>query len=280
MNFELRPPRDSEWRICRMLLPETFADGATDSHLICLRKESPRVIGAVAFVKNANAITRLHLHVVPTFRRQGFGSRILASLAELGVASMEGTADIVADPAAAAFCEKNQFEPAGTLTTVEAEIDSFRDHMRALCDRISVASSLQIVPLSDAPAAEVARLHAEEVAQEGDRNAWRSRISQQPAFQHSPVLMVDGRVAGFLLWNIEGTTAVVRSHVIAADYRRTSLNALLLAESLDQGWARGARRVRFSFSDANRETKKLAIRMQACVTGVLVRYVKTVRSLQ
>ena len=62
----------------------------------------------------------------------------------------------------------------------------------------------------------------------------------------SPVVMIDGHVAGILLGKLEGGTAVVHTRVVAPGYHGSWVNVILLAAALDIGWANGARRARFS----------------------------------
>jgi hypothetical protein len=88
----------------------------------------------------------------------------------------------------------------------------------------------------------------------------------------SPVVMIDDRVAGILLGELEGATAVVRSRVVVPGYHGSWVNVMLLAEALDIGWAGGGRRARFSYTDSNRDTQKLAIRFRAEVTSVIARF--------
>jgi GNAT superfamily N-acetyltransferase len=90
----------------------------------------------------------------------------------------------------------------------------------------------------------------------------------------SPVVMVDGGVAGILLGHVDGETAVVRSRVVAPGYQGSWVNAVLIAEALDIGWAAGARRARFSYTSSNRDTEKLARRFRAKVTSVVAQFTR------
>jgi hypothetical protein len=154
-----------------------------------------------------------------------------------------------------------------------------RDYMRRLRGRIVTPRGASTIPLSEAPVDQVARLHARYVAQEGELNQWRGLVARSPEMEMSPVVMIDGCVAGILLGQIEGATAVVRSRVVAPGYHGSWVNAMLLAEALDIGWAGGARRARFSYTDSNRDTQKLAIRFRAEITSVVARYTRPVGNL-
>jgi hypothetical protein len=112
------------------------------------------------------------------------------------------------------------------------------------------------------------------VAQEGELNQWRGLVAHSPEMEISPVVMIDGCVAGILLGKIEGSTAVVRTRVVAPGYHGSWVNALLLAEALDIGWAAGARRARFSYTHSNHDTEKLATRFKATITSIITRYTR------
>ncbi len=274
MRLHLRSPQDNEWRICRMLLPETFADVSSRQYLLGMRDEAPHIVAAASFRPSPDAVTHLRLHVVPSFRRRGVGSQIVAHLVRLGSSVIEGTAEITKELAAEKFSERNRFERVDALTTVETEMAGMREYMSRLRSRMTLPAGVSTIPLSAAPVADVARLHAEYVAHEGEPNPWRALMGRTSAMAISPVITVNGQVAGILLGEIDGATAVVRSRVVSRDWPGGWVNALLLAEALDWGWAHGARRARFSFNDSNRDTQKLAARFSAEVVSVVARFVR------
>jgi GNAT superfamily N-acetyltransferase len=269
MNLEFRPPRAEEWRICRMLLPETFQDGAGRDYLLCLRDEAPRIAGAASFRRIADRVADLRVHVVPTFRRAGIGSQIIAH-AGRGAIQVEGTAEIHGQPGIEAFCRRNCFQRVDGLTLVEADIADMREYLGRL--RVRIESRGVVVQLSEAPPADVARLHAQYVAHESELNPWRGLVANSPAMNHSPVVMIDARVAGILLWELQGTLAVVRSRVAEPGPHGKWINVALLAEGLEGAWARGARRVQFTYADSNADTRKLAARFKAEPVSILAKF--------
>jgi GNAT superfamily N-acetyltransferase len=271
--LELRPPREGEWRICRMLLPETFADAALRTHLLAVDTESRRVVGAAAFRRNADEITHFRAHVIPSQRRRGIGSEIVARVAA-GAAAIEGTSEITREHGAAEFCARNGFERVESLTTVEGEIAALREYFARLRGRVSLPPGARTVPLHDAPLDQVAALHRRHVAQSGDEGEWRALVAETPGMTRSTAVMVGDRVAGILLWELEGTTVVVRSRVVAPGLRGAWVNVVLMADATETVWAAGARRVRFFYTNTNRDTEKLAGRFGAEITSVLVRFRK------
>lgn len=268
MKLELRPPRSGEWQICRMLLPETFPEVDSREYLLCLRDETPRIVAAASWQRLSGTITGLRIHVVPAFRRLGVGSHIVDYLAGSGISALEGTADIIREPKAAAFCERNSLHRVDGMTIVETENREMRDYLRRLRSRFPLPANAKIIPLSAAPFAEVARLHAAEVVHDGRTNPWRARLSHNQAILHSPILIVNDRVAGGLLWHMEGTLAIVESRFAAPEFRGGWANLGLLAEATETIMAQGAQRLRFSYEDANADTRKLASRFQATVVSV------------
>jgi GNAT superfamily N-acetyltransferase len=274
MKLCIRPPQENEWPICRMLLPETFSNVSSRTYLLAVRDEAPRIVAAVSFRESPEAVTQLRLHVVPAFRRRGVGSQLIDYAAQGGARSIGGIVEITKEPSAAAFCKRNRFERVEVLTTVEADMAEMRDYTGRLRSRITLPLGARVIPLSEAPVEQVAELHAQYVAQQGELNQWRGLVAHAPEMDISPVVMIDQRVAGIMLGHLEGATAVVRSRVVAPGYHGGWVNAMLLAEALDIGWAAGARRARFSYTDSNRDTEKLAARFKAEVTGVVALFTR------
>jgi hypothetical protein len=276
MNLHLRPPTADEWPICRMLLPETFADQAPREYLLCLRDEAPRIVGAAAYQRRQDRIARLRLHVVKPFRRQRVGSQMLSYIARSGARLIAGNSEISREAGAEAFCRRNRMERVNGITTVEGDIQEMREHMGRLRARLARASDARVMRLADAPGKEVAELHARHVAHDGDVDPWRALVANAAAMSHSPVVMIDGRVAGMLLWELDRGTAVVRTRVAAPGARSAAVNVILLAEALDGAWAAGARRTQFSYADSNHDTRKLAARFRAGAVSEVAQFQRAV----
>ncbi|HEX3743874.1 MAG TPA: GNAT family N-acetyltransferase [Bryobacteraceae bacterium] len=267
MTVQLRPPLDHEWPICRMILPETCAGASSREYLLAVQDQPPHAIAAASFRQTATGVTDLRMHVIPRFRRSGVGSQVVAFLTAGGARSVSGAVDLATEALAVAFCEARGFSRIDTLTTVEAEIAEMREFTRRLCSRRQRAG--EIVPLSRAPARQVAELHARYVAHQSESDPWRALVTATPGMQDSPVALIGGAVVGALLWELEGQTAVVRSRVAAPGRHASWVNALLLAEGLEGAWRRGARRVRFTYNSSNRDTQKLARRFRAEIANVV-----------
>jgi GNAT superfamily N-acetyltransferase len=293
MKLHLRPPYGDEWQLCRMLLPETFADAASREYLLCLRDEeeagtgggvwdprlpeesatppATRLVAAVSFRRSGDEAKMLRLQVVPGFRRRGVGSHVLASLLGSGLRALDGTVDSLKETTAASFCKRNHFRQVEQLFTVEADLAEMREYLGRLRTRVAMPAGARLVRLPDAPFEAVARLHAAKIAH-SELNPWRALLGQMQGLALSPVVMVGDAVAGFLLGDVESATAVVYSRVSAPGYRGGWVMIALLSDALDTAWNAGCRSARFSFLDSNRDTEKLAQRFDARTVSVVTRF--------
>jgi GNAT superfamily N-acetyltransferase len=268
MKLHLRPPYDEEWQLCRMLLPETVADAGSRDYLLCLRDEEPRLVAAASFRRDGDEAKKLRIHVVQGFRRCGVGSHLITSLLASGLRALDGTADSLKEPGTASFCERNGFRRVEQLFTVEAEVAQMREYLHRLRARIEMPAHARLIRLPDAPFEAVARLHAEEVAH-SELNPWRAILGQAQGAALSPVVMVGGEVAGFLLLGVEGETVTVHSRVIAPAWRGGWVLVVTLSEAVNASWEAGCRRARFSYLDSNRDTVRLAKRFHARTVSVM-----------
>lgn len=265
-----------------MLLPETFAEMDGREYRLCVRDErrgdgagrtgAARLLGAVSFRRSAARLTGLRLHLVPAMRRTGVGRQVVQQLLTDGTVSLSGFVDVRQEVAGAAFCEALGFRRTDGLTTVEADLQTFRRYLHGLMERGAMPEGLRTVPLADAPLAEVARLHATHIVPNGELNPWRARFAEMPGLSQSPVAVLGGKVVGMLLWEPEGELGVVRSLVGEAGAVTRWVNLLLLSTTTELIFAGGMQRVRFDFVDSNRNTRKLAQRLQATVVREIAEY--------
>ncbi|MES2392419.1 MAG: GNAT family N-acetyltransferase [Acidobacteriota bacterium] len=272
MKLTIRAPRDHEWQLCRMLLPGTFEDAALREYRLCLREEEPRLVAAMSYRREGDEIKGLQVHVVPGFRRLGVGSHLIAWLSESEPSAMEGMVEVLNHAEAVSFCERNGFERVDGLTTVEMEMAPARAYLRQMRDRLGMPAEARLITLAEAPFDQVAKLHAEEVVHDAELNPWRAVLSQAEKLSRSPVVMVDGEVAGFLLWENDGPLTMVHSRVVAPGYRGGWVLVTMLSEAFDGACEGGGVRARFSFTDTNRDTRRLAQRFEAKTLSVRARY--------
>ena len=137
-------------------------------------------------------------------------------------------------------------------------------------DRKRIPDEVTSVPLADVPLREVARLVAIEF-RTGPPNIYRmleqSRDMDpelaQISFAHSRALMIEDALAGALLlkWN-DGAPEIL-ANVVAPEWRRGWVNALLLAETTQANVDRGMKRFFFDCFEDNKDTMGLATRGEA-----------------
>jgi hypothetical protein len=274
MKLELRPPSNAkEWRICRTLLPETFIS-ATESreYLLCLREESPRLVGAISFLKQGQRLSGLRLHVIPRFRRLGVATRALALVNPEGVLTLTGVLDVRREPEAVLFCERTGFRRSNGITTVEADLEGSLAYLEPLRKKLTSRPALRTAKLADVPLAEVARLHAHYIAHHSDLNPWRASLAEMPELANSRVALISGKVAGMLLSEATDKVGLCRSLVAEAGPMSRWVNLTLLMETVDLLWSRGLRRVQFSYADSNRNTLKSALRAKAGIIAEVAEY--------
>lgn len=255
-----------------MLLPERFSEGGPREFFVAVQEAEPYLVGAACFRHGGATLFSLRVRVLRTHRRRGIGSALLARVIQearaRGCHTVIARTDPEAEPDAAPFLEAHGFRRGMRLSTVEGDIEAMRPKLVALRDRLLAAGKVpggaRVVPYRDAPKDQVARLFAEHILNNPDLEA--GRIEHWLAHGNvgdSPVALVGDQVVGMLLWSLEGSLATVPARVVAPGYRGGWVNAWLMAEAIEAGWAAGARRVRFEIPEGNQDTEKLARRLGA-----------------
>lgn len=118
-------------------------------------------------------------------------------------------------------------------------------------------ASLRIVPLADAPADEVVRLTIRHIGgtEDGGRMQVRRAVEKPELFRPSVVLLLDGQVAAAIIVEEIGPLAMVRSRVVAPEFRGGWANVVLAAGSADRLATLGVRRVRFATTEDTPDTE-------------------------
>lgn len=255
-----------------MLLPEPFREGGPREFFVAVQQAEPWLVGAACFRYGGATLFSVRVRVLRTHRRRGIGSallrRIIQEARARGCKAVLARTDPEAEPDAAPFLEAHGFQRRGRLVKVEAEIEQMRAWFSALRDRLlaagKVPSSARVVPYREAPKDQVARLYAEYILNSPDLQAGRiEHWLEHLNIQDSPVALVGDQVVGLLLWFLDGSVGTVPARVVAPGHRGAWVNALLMAEALEAGWAAGGRRVRFEIPAGNHDTEKLARRLGA-----------------
>jgi GNAT superfamily N-acetyltransferase len=259
---------EAESRACLALLPELA--GAQPELLIARRGGD--LAGAAGLVWRVRPDPRgfpLSVHVVAPHRRLGIGRRLLAAAADLAANETDGlwSRMILDDDAPAiGFLRACGFNPRRQRLDFEAPVESLLSHLRPLLDRLrrrELGGEATIVPLADAPREDLAWLLTAELG--GDPLRVIAALGSQAA--DGMAGLVDGRVAGAILWTPEGDVAKVEARVVAAPHRGGPLNLLLLEAGLLAVAPRGITRFSFYCDDTVRDTLKLAQRCAATQTS-------------
>ncbi len=282
IDLQLRSPREQDWPVVRLLLPELFQIQGEPSVLLVTAAEKPVIRGAVGWRRGEHIVYGLRLRVIRTHRRQGIGSWLLGEVIrraqELSDTTLMGPVDSVGEPDAVAFLEHHGFERIDSVTTVEAGIGQMRDWFSALRKRLEkrhgALPGAEFVRLPDAPRSQVAEMYSREVVHNPDMPPpGMRRALASGRLDESVIMLVDGRVEGILLWELKEDLATIHARAVSARLRRSGwANSMLMALAMERGWEAGSRRVRFDLPEGNRDTEKLIRRFGATPVKARERY--------
>jgi GNAT superfamily N-acetyltransferase len=274
-------------RACRMLLPETFTARNAPEALIARDSHGELIGAAVAGWEAVGdpAAFPVSVHVVPAARGRGLGRRLIDALATLAreeAPALQPWSVPREDSPEAAFCLATGFTVhhrilhfIGDTERMEAMLGVYREKL----DRSGwIPAGARVVPLADAPPAEVANL----VGREFHNNpaAMLARLNgtagNPPDPRRSAVLLLDGVVVGVQLASIgaDGLWAV-EVNVVIPTLRRGWANLLLTHEGTRNSRLLGTGRFRFFCDDRVIDTVNLARRSGAerVATDVALRLV-------
>jgi len=273
----IRPPHEAEWPVCRMLLPAAFELGSAPECLLALDPDRPKVFAAAAYRVADRVMFALRIRVIRIHRRRGIGARLMEALLTVArrhdVREILVPVDVNTEPDADGFLTAYGFHRTARLTKVDAPAGPMHQYLQRIEERLlqrrMIPPDARFVWLPDAPHGQLLHLFAEYIVHnpdfqpEGVRNAIRRGMMDS-----SPVLMIDDRVEGMILWERRGELAEVHARVVTPRFQGGWVNAMLLARGLGRAWKEGVRRVRFEFEDGNRDTRKLAARFRAVTVWV------------
>ena len=234
----IREPREAESRLCRMLLPGACSQPIGRHYRLAFKGTPEKLVGALSYRDDATALGGLAVHVIPTSRRMRIGSELLEYAAERarswGRNRIISDVDLHSDPAAEAFLQSCGFQKAGTITSAEISMDDWLVHMQRYRDRVragvvKLPASCRFAGLSEVAADEVTRLHAEHVAHTQALPGMRQSLRLDRATD-SLAMLLDERLAGFVLARIEHDVLQILSWVVASPFRGQDLGRALLYE--------------------------------------------------
>jgi GNAT superfamily N-acetyltransferase len=273
--FSVRPAEACEMRACRLLLPDTFAPQHAPEAFVALSADS-RLIGVAtvgwAAIGDVAAFP-VAVHVVTVWRRRGVGRALLdlvAATVRGDAAGLQPWTAVAEGGEAAAFFLACDFAIHHRVLHFAGEVAraaaAFAPHRAWLEKTGRIPSNARIVPLSEAPAAEVAHLMAREFGSSPAAALARLRgeVGTPFAPERSVVLLVNGAVMGAQMWSIavDGTPEV-DVNVISPHLRRGWANVLLTHEGFRVGQAKGTQAFRFYCHEDVVDTVNIARRSGA-----------------
>lgn len=277
---EIRAPHPAEWAACRALLPEAFAGPRAPDALLAFDGAGAPV-GCAAFQSTGGAIHELRLRVIRTRRREGIGRGLLRTVVEhaaaQGAGEVHARMNSMAVPEGDAFLLFCGFRRQSRVLIVEAPPEPLASCIDRLSRRAGVPAGARLANIADVPRQPLARLYTDLIVPElrlppgaAAPLVWDAR------FADSPVLLVNGAVAGMLLLeanNGEGV-CVVAARAVEPAYRGGGwANLLLLGEGFTRGARRGSTRMRFEAPEDNPDTMKLVSRAHGQIVRVITGYV-------
>jgi len=285
--MRIRPPRQEEFGACRMLLASDSGLGLVAQYLLAVQDDAPYIVGAAAYITGIRFTRNIRIRVIRTHRRQGIGSRLLDHIIEIatqkGNMAAGGYADSVTEPDAAPFVLSRGFTLANRLTKVHGTMQSGMKIILPLADRLRrsgmAPEGARIVRLCDAPRNAVVELYVAELARSPLTTPWALLDELYTSrFANSPVLLAGDRIAGFLLWGLEGDLATIPARIVAPEFQGGATNVLLMEDALRTGWDAGARDIEFDIPQNNSDTEKLARRFDTHVVRTSDNYFRKLTS--
>jgi GNAT superfamily N-acetyltransferase len=234
--FSIRPARLDDAKAFCMLLPGTA--NALDFRLIAEAGSPARIVAAAGLTATQRPKPfvgpGVALHVIKPYRRQGIGgaliSRLIAEATSRGALALYAAQKVAANGDEMWGWAWLGFSPCETVEHHELPLDQFEPRLAPLYERMQkqgrIPNSAQIIPLYAADLGEVARLHLALLGGDAATLTCKLRGDGSEAFsaRYSRVLLVDGRVMGFIL-----------AHRASRDVAHVDAN--VLEPSLRGGWA-------------------------------------------
>ena len=257
----------------RRLLPEVFGAGGSPETLL-LAVAGGEAIGAVAVAwrPTRGGGFPVRLAGTPTVARTLIEAAIdecrddVARFESWGLIDEHGTQDVLLRALGfAAVRRVLYFEADGKR--FHSMIDTIRNRMERAGRALAEA---RLIPLAEAPQAEVARMLSEELGADQGIAASIARSDVAVDRQKSVVLMVGDAVGGALLYRWADGLPEIDSNIVRPAWRGGWANVALLEKATRNGLEGGATAFRFSCDEDVRDTINLARRSGSASRGVKV----------
>jgi GNAT superfamily N-acetyltransferase len=281
--FSIRPARPDDAKAFRMLLPETF--NALDFRLVA-EAGSPTCIVAAAGLTTPQRPKPLvgpavALHVIKPYRRQGIGKELISRLNS--EATSRGALALYATQKVNLLGEEARgwtwlgFSPCETVEHHELPLDQFEPRLAPLYERMRkqgrIPESAQIIPLYEADFEAVTRLHLALLGGDAATLMRRIRGEGPDAFsaQYSRVLLIDGRVSGFILGHRTSREVIhVDANVLEPTVRGGWANIWLKLEATRGAISIGVKTFVFTTFDHYADTRSFTEKLQGVTARTMV----------
>jgi len=278
-DVRIREPRESEFAACRMLLPDACADAT--GRVFLLAFEGPSMVGAASYRDDGAALNGLRLHVIEARRRCGIGSRMLELVVERARQSdrekILADAELKNETAAQPFLEQHRFQIAHRLTSAQLGLARMRELYPATVKKMEAAAEFpataRIVGIAEAPPDQVVRMCVEYLANM-PLLAGMTRGFRPEQYPESLVLLIDGKVIGLLLAQLEDRILRIPAWVVSADRQGARIGTRLMLELRERVYGR-VDRLQFDFTDTS-PTAKLAAQAGAEIVRIAARFERLV----
>lgn len=273
-SFLIRAPTAAETRACRMLLPRATGAGRGAQWHVAVSGPDQLVVGAAALgVESAPDVKRrwlVDLRVIATARGRGIGRalvrRVVEQAAAHGITSLHTWEWVEPDVDAARAWARFGFAPSQRRMEFEADLAQAHATLLPLYERARaenwIPSAARIVPLADADADAVARLHVQCLG--GSRRLLMPLLRGSTADAYDPacsrVLLLDGRVVGFTLGRVHPaeSCADVDANVVHPSLRLGWANLWLKFEAASVLLSRGIRTIRYTTFQQHTDTHRVS----------------------
>ena len=271
---------DAEGRACLALLPE--ARGRAVELLIA---RSRGVFAGAAAIHwqswSKPGGFPLSIHVMPEWRGQGVGRRLLAAAADLAAEETDGFwpfLPVAEQGVEARFMLAQGFRLHGRQLYFKARIDGLLDNISPLLARLrrrtGHSNQVEIQAIPDHLYQTLGWMVSSELGGGPQSAAERMRrLAEAPdSKDRSQVAIIDGQAAGVILWRVENGEAIVDGRVVGIPWRGGPINLMLLEAGLLCGKAEGLVHVNFHCDETVKDTVSLARRAGAERTDTKATY--------
>ncbi len=278
--FSIRAASAEDAKAVRMLLP-TAAE-VLDYGLVAECGQPSQIVAAAGLTRAQRPKPPIGpgvaLHVIEPCRRRGIGTalleRLIARAAAQSAEALYATQQVELGSEEMCGWEALGFAPCETVEHHELPLEEFEPQLAPLYERMRqrgrIPDSARIIPLYEADAGEVARLHLTQLGGDPATLAQKLRGDVPGSFaaRYSRVLLVDDRVVGFILGHRVARDVVhVDANVLDPAVRGSWANIWLKLEATRGALQWGIKTFVFTTFDHYTDTRSFTERLR----GVTVR---------